>query len=200
LAAQTATIVVGDISSDGKTLTMLFTSYSTQAPAYQMNPQTSTYTYGTNIGGWEATILRTWLNSSEEGGFYNALSSDLQSAIKTHSTSYSATYNATSVSYCNDKVWLLSSKEVFGGGTATSASYNTTYYENLAAFNAETQLAYFANGASRVRYSSGNTCWWWLRSSDFHRSSDFTGVSIYSSSNDYGARSAGSVFPAFCIG
>jgi hypothetical protein len=184
---------------------MLFTSYSTQSPAYQMNPQTDDYTYGTNIGGWKDTILREWLNSTSEGGFYNALSSDLQSAIKTHSTSYSATYNATSVSYCDDKVWLLSSKEVFGGGTATSAGGSTTSYENLAAFNAETQLAYFANiattSSSRVRYWSGtNTCWWWLRSSCYGNGNDFIYVGSGGSSRGLSARNARSVFPAFDIG
>jgi hypothetical protein len=201
LAAQTATIVVGDISSDGKTLTMLFTSYSTQAPAYQMNPATDDNPYATNIGGWEATILRTWLNSEDEGGFYNALSSDLKSVIKENDTIYSATYNASEVLTCKDNLWLLSAKEVFGGGTATSAGSDTTYYENLAAFNAETQLAYFANGASRVRYSSGtNTCLWWLRSSHYHISYNFTLVYSDGSGNGNLARYARSVFPAFCIG
>jgi methionine-rich copper-binding protein CopC len=200
LAAQTATIVVGDISSDGKTLTMLFTSYSTQAPAYQMNPQTDDYTYGTNIGGWKDTILREWLNSTSEGGFYAALPSDLKSVIKENDTTYSATYNASEVLTCKDNLWLLSSKEVFGGGTATSAG-SATSYENLAAFNAETQLAYFANGASSVRYSSGtDTCKWWLRSSIYSKSSSFTNVKSNGSSYYDQARYAYSVFPAFCIG
>jgi hypothetical protein len=180
---------------------MLFTSYSTQAPAYQMNPATDDNPYATNIGGWEATILRTWLNSEDEGGFYNALSSDLKSVIKENDTIYSATYNASEVLTCKDNLWLLSAKEVFGGGTATSAGSDTTYYENLAAFNAETQLAYFANGASRVRYSSGtNTCLWWLRSSHYHISYNFTLVYSDGSGNGNLARYARSVFPAFCIG
>jgi hypothetical protein len=141
--------------------------------------------------------MRTWLNDE----YLSALSSDLQNVITTHSTSYSATYNATSVSYCNDKVWLLSSKEVFGGDTAKKASYNTTYYENLYAFNTETQLAYFANGASRVRYRSGtNTCTWWLRSSHCDYNGNFTYVDSDGSSNYYGAVGSRYVFPAFDIG
>jgi hypothetical protein len=205
LDEQLATIIVGDISSDGKTLTMLFTSYSTQAPAYQMNPQTDDNEYGTNVGGWKATILRDWLNSEDEGGFYNALSSDLQNAIIDHSSSYSKTYNASDVSYCDDKIWLLSAKEVWGGETATTASrYNTTYWENLAAFNAESQLTYFANGGSRVRYSSGDNNEdpdnWWLRSSSYDDSYSFTGIYYEDCQNSYEGNYTCYVFPAFCIG
>jgi hypothetical protein len=157
-------------------------------------------TSGTNVGGWASTAMRTWLNNSSSGGFYAALPSDLQSAIKTHSTSYSATYDATSVNYCDDKVWLLSSKEVFGGGTATSAG-SATSYENLAAFNIETQLAYFANGNSKIRYKSGTSaCVWWLRSSYYSNSGHFTNVSSDGSSNNNYADDSYYVFPAFCIG
>jgi hypothetical protein len=140
--------------------------------------------------------MRIWLNDE----YLKALPSDLQSAIKTHSTSYSATRDTEKVSYCDDKVWLLSSKEVFGG-TATSAS-SATGYENLAAYKAETQLAYFANGASSVRYSSGTSrCNWWLRSSYYKYSDSFTNVSYDGSSYaSYAYYSYYAIFPAFCIG
>jgi hypothetical protein len=188
-SAQNATVVVGDITNTS--LTLLITGYSTLAPTHVMN------TTMTNIDGWALTSMRSWLN----GEYYSALSSDLQNAIIDHSSSYSSTYNASNVSYCDDKVWLLSSKEVFGGGTATNAGSNTTYCENLAAFNAETQLAYFANGASRVRYSSGTSpCWWWLRSSNYSYSNSFTYVCSDGSSNYGGAYRSSYVFPAFCIG
>jgi hypothetical protein len=199
LDKQMATIVVGDITDTS--LTLLFTNYDVQAPAYQMNLQTYEYPQGTNIGGWEVTILREWLNNESNGGFYNALSSSLKNVISTHVTSYSATFDASEVSYCIDKLWLLSSKEVFGGEIATRASSITTYYENLAAFNAETQLAYFANGNSRIRYSSGtNACWWWLRSSIYHMSSGFSDITNDGSIYANGARNSRYVFPAFTIG
>jgi methionine-rich copper-binding protein CopC len=184
-SAQTATIVVGDISSDGKTLTMLFTSYSTLTPTYFMN------TSATNDGGWASTSMRSLLNDSSSGGFYNALPSDLKNVIKTHSTSYSATYDATSVSYCDDNLWLLSEKEVFGSQT----------YENESASNAETQLAYFANGGDKVRYKSGtNTCYWWLRSSYYNSDSKFVIVGSDGSINYGSGWSSNAMFPAFCIG
>jgi hypothetical protein len=202
LDKQYATIVVGDITNTS--LTLLFTSYSTQAPAYQMSPSTEDYQYGNNIGGWKATILRTWLNSRSDGGFYNALSSSLKNVITTHISSYSETFGASEVSYCEDKLWLLSAKEVFGGDIATSASSNTTYYENLAAFNVETQLAYFANGNSRIRYpqgTSGNsTCEWWLRSTNYRYLENFCMLEIGGNARCSYACYALGVFPAFTIG
>jgi hypothetical protein len=141
--------------------------------------------------------MRTWLNDE----YLKALPSDLQDIIITHKTLYTSTFNDSNIIYCDDKVWLLSAKEVFGGDTATKASSSTTYYENLYAFNAETQLAYFANGNSRVRYSSDtNACYWWLRSPNYYSSSDFIYVSSNGSSNFYYSNSAYSVFPAFCVG
>jgi hypothetical protein len=194
-SAQIATIVIGDMTDTS--LTLLVTSYSVEAATHVMNPETDDNEDGTNIGGWASTTMRTWLNDE----YYNALSNDLQKVIATHHTSYSATYNATKVSYCDDKVWLLSSKEVFGGGTATSAG-NATFQENLATFNSETQLAYFANGASRVRYNNKTAIWWWLRSSCCYNEHYFTNVDTSNSpGNDPDAAIVTNfVFPAFCIG
>jgi hypothetical protein len=191
LEKQTATIVVGDMTNTS--LTLLFISYGTQAPSYQMNPQTDEYKYGTNIGGWESTILREWLNNTSEGGFYNTLSSSLKNVITTHITSYSATYDDSEVSYCMDKLWLLSEKEVYGSQT----------YSNVAASNVETQLAYFANGNSKIKYQTGTSgvvVDWWLRSSDSNSGHGF--YVINPSSNTYGGSAfyARSVFPAFTIG
>jgi hypothetical protein len=187
-SAQIATIVVGDMTDTS--LTLLVTNYNTSVPSHYMNPTS------TNEGGWASTSMRVWLNDE----YLKALPSDIQNTITYHSSSYSATYNAEEVSYCDDKVWLLSSKEVFGGNTATSAGI-TTGYENLVAFNAETQLAYFANGGSTIRYSSNtNICWWWLRSSYYTNSDYFADVYDANSSYYSNANYTSYVFPAFCIG
>jgi hypothetical protein len=159
-SAQKATLVVGDISSDGTTMTMLVIKYHIKAPTHVMN------TTSTNSGGWEATNMRAWLNDE----YLNALPSDLQNIIKIHSSSY-ATYRATSVSYCDDNLWLLSAKEVFGGTIQEEAGEDTTYKENLYAFNAETQLAYFAMGNNKV-YDS----WYWLRSSTYNETVCFLNI------------------------
>jgi hypothetical protein len=188
-SAQTAVIAIGDISSDGKTITMFVYSYNTLTPEHVMNASTSNY------GGWASTSMRTWLNDE----YYKALPSDLQNVIKTHSTSYSASYNATSVSYCSDKIWLLSSKEVFGGSNATSSG-TATYNENVYAFNAEKQLGFFAGGGTTFRSSNSITCFWWLRSSYYGSSAEFSGVNSNGYTSKNNAIYACAVFPAFCIG
>jgi hypothetical protein len=137
----------------------------------------------TNEGGWASTEMRTWLNDE----YYKALPSDLQNVIIDHSSSYSATYDAEEVSYCDDKIWLLSIKEMFG---------NETRGENLAAFNAETQLAYFANGGSKV-FGSG---YMWFRSSYGVNSELFLGVNTEGSINGGNPINSNCVFPAFDIG
>jgi hypothetical protein len=201
LGKQTATIVVGDMTNTS--LTLLFVSYETQTPAYQMGYKTDEHEMGTYIGGWRACMLRTWLNSNDVGGFYNALSSSLKNAITTHITSYSETYDATNVSYCEDKLWLLSAKEVFGGDIATSAGENTSY-ENLAAFNSEKQLPYFAdNNNSKILYLYGTTkaWWWWLRSSNYASDAKINNVREYGTADNYhSVRSSACIFPAFTIG
>jgi hypothetical protein len=191
-SAQTATIVVGDISSDGKTLTMLVTSYSTLAPTHVINIEAF------NSDGWVATEIRTWLNDE----YLSALPSDLKSVITAHSTSYAETYDASSASYCDDKIWLLSEMEVFG----------STRYSSSGIASIETQLAYFANGNSKVRYSSGtNTCVWWLRSfansisisgvnSDNPDIYNFVAINATGNARKYAVNSSNYVFPAFCIG
>jgi hypothetical protein len=182
LEAQTATIVVGDVTDTS--ITLLIVDYSTMAPQHAMNAS------NTNNGGWKVSDMRTWLN----GEYLSALSSELQSSIKTHSSSYSETYNATEVSYCDDKIWLLSTKEVFGIQDA----------ENEAAANAETQLAFFANGGGTVRYANStyeSRVWWWLRSSINRYNGTFCDVYFNGAPYSlYYAKDAYYVYPAFEIG
>lgn len=179
-SAQIATIVVGDMTDTS--LTLLVTNYNTSVPSHYMNPTS------TNEGGWASTSMRVWLNDE----YLKALPSDIQNTITYHSSSYSATYNAEEVSYCDDKVWLLSEKEVFGIQTS----------ENTSTSNIEKQLDYFATTSdNRVRYSSSTSVsWWWLRSSDYNYSHTFTAVDGYGFSCYNGATHSYDVFPAFDIG
>jgi hypothetical protein len=184
---QEATIVIADIAEDGQSITCIFTSYDTLAPEKVIN---ETY----NDGDWGNMSIRTWLNGEDDGDFYNALPNDLKSSIKTHSSSY-ASHSAQSVSYSNDKVWLLSEKEVFGSQTD----------ENSVAANIETQLDYFTqDDISTIRYlqgTSGTSIYWWLRSSRYSASNSYNGgintkgqiANSYTSTRYY-------AFPAFEIG
>ena len=139
----------------------------------------------TNVGGWPATEMRTYLN----GTFYNSLPSDLQAAIKPtrvisgHGSNDSTNFTST------DNLYLLSSVEVFGSDSHDTAA-NTT-----------TQLEYYNNSSnSKIKQYNSLSTWWWLRSaySDTnHRFHYVGGSGAWSYCN---ASSASGVASAFRIG
>ena len=104
----------------------------------------------TNVGGWPASAMRTYVNTT----IYNALPSDLQNVIAT--TTVVSGHESTS----SDKLYLLSTKEVWNGGTG----YDTAEAETR-------QLDYYKNnGVTKSNYSgaikqyNGTSTIWWLRS------------------------------------
>ena len=104
----------------------------------------------TNVGGWPASAMRTYVNTT----IYNALPSDLQNVIAT--TTVVSGHESTS----SDKLYLLSTKEVWNGGTG----YDTAEAETR-------QLDYYKNnGVTKSNYSgaikqyNGTNTIWWLRS------------------------------------
>ena len=104
----------------------------------------------TNVGGWPASAMRTYVNTT----VYNALPSDLQNVIT--ETSVVSSHGSTS----SDKLYLLSTKEVWNGGTG----YDTAEAETR-------QLDYYKNnGVTKSNYSgaikqyNGTNTIWWLRS------------------------------------
>ena len=146
----------------------------------------------TNVGGWPATLMRTYVNND----IYNALPSELKNGIidtyvvSGHGPSHSANFTST------DKLYLLSTKEVWGKeGTSNVINYDTT--------DAYTrQLDYYkAQGVTTSNYSGAKKSGsWWLRaaysiySDDFYRV-DRNGAWLYKSAGySYG------VAPAFRIG
>ena len=124
----------------------------------------------TNVGGWPASELRTYVNST----IYNALPIKLQNVIATTTVvsghgSTSGEANFTS----NDKLYLLSTKEVWNGGTG----YDTAESETK-------QLDYYKNkGVTTTNYSmlvkkyQNSNIEWWLRSPSSVLSSAFFIVS-----------------------
>lgn len=91
---------------------------------YAMNPSIN-YT-NTNVGGWPASGMRSYLNTD----IYNALPTELQNIIMNtkvvsgHGTSNSTNFTST------DKLYLLELKEVYNynGGTAYSTTRQLDYY------------------------------------------------------------------------
>ena len=154
----------------------------------------------TNVGGWPASKMRTYIN----GEFLSMMPNDLQKVIidtkviSGHGSS--DTSNFTSV----DKIYLLSFKEVYLDGEQNIVSPYDTAYENTR------QLDYYAEhnvvtGYQNIStaqktsylYSDGN---WWLRSSNSSDSYDFgcvkfEGYNTFISSGNYDT-----IAPAFRIG
>ena len=157
----------------------------------------------TNVGGWPASAMRTYLNT-ETTGIYNSLPSEIKSGIidttvvSGHgSTSGEANFTST------DKLFLLSAHEVWvddDGNTSSGLDYYDTAYNNTR------QLDYYANlGVTTSNYSgaikqrNGSNSYWWLRSAVSNTVNSFR--SVYNNGNwytDYANPTLG-VSPAFRI-
>ena len=135
----------------------------------------------TNAGGWEQSELRGRLNS---GDLWSLLPSELQSKVKTvkKMTDNKGGGTAGTPSATTDKVFLLSTTEVYGNLQSDGAQYE--YYKSKGVSTSS------YSGASSSRYH-------WTRSVNPSNSTSFR--SVYSNGgyiND-NAASTYYVFPAF---
>ena len=147
---------------------------------------------GTNAGGWPATSMRTYVNND----IYNALPSELKNGIidtyvvSGHGKNDPANFTST------DKLYLLSTKEVWGKeGTSHVINYDTT--------DAYTrQLDYYkAQGVTTSNYSGAKKNGsWWLRAAYSSYSHNFYSVYTYGGWSNYSAYTSNGVAPAFRIG
>lgn len=158
----------------------------------------------TNDGGWEASEMRAWLNSD----FFDMLPDDLRECVETakkwtNNTGYVSNEGDTSVvTETSDKLWLLSSGEVFG-------EVGDRWY-SAATYDAEgTQYQLYANQGVTTR-NVGGLCykdeagsWWWLRSPVAGIKSDFDCIPSLDDSLDgdrsVNSASVGGVAPGFCF-
>ena len=135
----------------------------------------------TNVGGWPATEMRTYLN----GTFYNSLPSDLQAAIKPTRVIGTDSANFTTT----DNLYLLSGVEVFGSDDYDTAAGTTT------------QLEYYNNSSnSKIKQYNSSDSWWWLRPADSDYTDIFRNVNSTGSLSYSFANATSGVAPAFRIG
>ena len=130
-----------------------------------MNPSGTyngtSYSNGWNVDGWPASSMYTFVNND----IYNALPSDLKSAIIDTVTvsghgSTSGETNFTST----DKLYLLSTAEVWAQGSSNTIDYDTArdntrqldYYKNLGTST--------SNYSGTIKKNGTNASIWWLRS------------------------------------
>ena len=152
---------------------------------------------GTNVGGWPATSMRTFINND----IYNSLPKDLKNGI-INTTVVSGhgsedTTNFTSI----DKLYLLSTAEIWAQGTSNKITSDS-------ARNMTRQLDYYkAQGTSTDNYSAAikkhDTIknYWGLRSSSSNSNFAFHYVTSSGNHNgDNGLAGSIGVSPAFRIG
>ena len=152
-------------ATGGKDIAFVDSQYKkqTSSPCYHMNSS------NTNVGGWASSYMRQTICSQ----FKNAMPSDLQAVLRSR-TIYTdntgeGTNNSSYVTATTDTVYIPSEFEVQGRRS----------YANSSEQNHQQQLAYYKNGASKIRYKSSDVsaaAWWWVRSPRSGSSYTFCGV------------------------
>ena len=152
----------------------------------------------TNVGGWPATSMRTFVNND----IYNAIPSELRKAIidTTVVSGHGSTSGETNFT-STDKLYLLSTAEVWAQGSSNTINNDTArdvtrqldYYKNLGTSTSNYSGAIKKNGTSAD--------YWWLRGV-YSSIDDYFFIVTGSGdwSNNYSSRAAYGVVPAFRIG
>ena len=165
---------------------------------HNMNPSGTyngtSYSYGWNKDGWPASSMYTFVNND----IYNALPSDLKSAIidttvvSSHGSEDTANFTST------DKLYLLAPKEIYSD---FSSSYDTAkdltrqldYYKNLGTSN--------SNYSGAIKNINGTSAsYWWLRSAHSDSDSYFYTVGTNGDWINRNATNAHGLAPAFRLG
>ena len=144
----------------------------------------------TNVGSWKASTMRTYLNNT----IYSSLPSDLQNVIVSTKVITGHGSAETTNSETQDKLYLLSAKEVWG--TAQDDTVNTEtrqldYYKNQGV----TATSY----AAAIKKYNGLAIFWYLRSPYSGNDSAFIRVGSLGNWSGSGASGSNHVSPAFRI-
>ena len=148
----------------------------------------------TNVGGWPATTIRTFVNND----IYNALPSELRNAIiDTTVVSGHGSTSGESNFTSTDKLYLLAPKEIYSdfnlvNDTAKDLTRTLDYYTNIGV----TTSSY--SGA--IKKSGTSTTWWRLRTANSLDA--YTFLLVYANGDWDGSNTNDSrgVAPAFRIG
>ena len=165
---------------------------------HNFNKADATNQYGTNIGGWRDSAMRTYVNET----IYNAFPSDLQNviAITKVISGHGSTAGETNFE-TQDKLYLLSSEEIYSDfASSEKAQYDSS-------LGISKQLDYYKNQgvttssyAGAIKRYNGNNSYWWLRSASSNGATAFLIVASDGGSWGSGiASNSGGVSPAFRI-
>ena len=135
----------------------------------------------TNEGGWAATEMRTYLNST----IFALLPDDLQAVIAPTKTTQIIRGERVE---CEDNLFLISKTQAFGKGSWTEYEPDDTHFD------------IFKTERDRVKECGNNGTWfWWLRSPIASSSTDFCNVTSNGTSGNTDAYGAIGVAFGFCI-
>ncbi len=148
----------------------------------------------TNVGGWPATSMRTFINND----IYNLLPSELKSGIidtkviSGHSNS-SEESNFTST----DKLYLLAPKEIYENWSYTIDTSNDSSRQ-LDYYNSKSVTTNKYSYVSKKYRNSNN--YWWLRTANANNSTSFLGIYGAGSWGSDNSNTFGGISPAFRLG
>lgn len=142
----------------------------------------------TNVGGWNSSAMRTYLNQS----FYATLPDDVTAYIAERTVQYSSGNGGTSLVAATDKIWLPREKEIFGAVTNSASTEGATC----------SQFPIYATSANRIKTIgvSGAITYWWESSPNIkgaYPTTYFCLVATDGSAGSNGASHAGGVVPCF---
>ena len=151
----------------------------------------------TNVGGWPATSIRTFVNND----IYNAIPSEIKNAIidTTVVSGHGSTSGETNFT-STDKLYLLSTAEVWAQGSSNTIEYDTArdvtrqldYYKNLGTSTSN------YSGAIKKNGTSAST--WWLRAAYSNTTTGFFRVIFNGDWRYDSATGTYGVAPAFRLG
>ena len=144
-------------------------------------------TNNTNVGGWNSSAMRTYLNQS----FYATLPDDVTAYIAERTVQYSSGNGGSSLVAATDKIWLPREKEIFGTVTNSTGTEGATC----------SQFPIYATSANRIKTMgvSGAINSWWERSPYVRASTHFCAVGSGGSAGYGAASGAYGVAPCFQI-
>ena len=151
----------------------------------------------TNVGGWPVTSMRTFVNND----IYNAIPSEIKNAIidTTVVSGHGNTSGETNFT-STDKLYLLSTAEVWAQGSSNRIDYDTArdntrqldYYKNLGVTT--------SNKSGAIKKYGTSAEWWWLRAATSSSTNRFLIVYSAGDWNYFSANTASGVAPAFRLG
>ena len=142
----------------------------------------------TNVGGWEACLMRKNVMPLIKAAF----PTDLQAVIKTSTIFTAPNAGNIALTATQDEVFLLAQYEVFGE-KGSASSQEPTYLK---------QYSYYSAGNSRVKYQHNATTTaaeWWERSPRSDYANSFCQVYINGNYTTDGSYRSLGVSPAFKV-